>query len=157
MKQRYYAYAAVAVFFGLVGLLVIKASAAQARTQAVLKVMNDMGQAQRDCTQEELIETNRPAPAHSSPEKFDIHLFKEKLIALHRSKCPADFQAAYEEWLKAVKAAETYSTANGAVDVMASFRANGNAQSLAIIDQLRQTQGNLRKAAQRYGVTVTDQ
>jgi hypothetical protein len=157
VKQRYYACAAVVVFFGLVALLVIKASAAHARTQAVLKVMSDMGQAQRDCLQPESIETNRPAPAHSSPEKFNIHLFTQKLIALDRSKCPADFQAAYEEWLKAVEAAETYSTSNKAVDVLALFHANGNAQSLAIIDQLKQTQWNLRKAAQRYGVTVTGQ
>ena len=156
MKQRYYAYAAIAVFFGLVGLLVIKASAAQARTQAVLKVMTDMGQAQKDCLQPASIETNRPASVHSSPETFNIHLFTEKLTALDRSKCPADFQAAYEQWLKAVEAAETYSTSNSAVDVLALFHANGNARSLAIIDQLKQTQANLRKAAQRYDVTVTD-
>jgi len=43
------------------------------------------------------------------------------------------------------------------VNVLGLFRANDNAQSLAIIDQLKQTQGNLRKTAQRYGVTVTDQ
>lgn len=156
MKQRYYAYAAIAVFLGLVALLVIRASAAHARTQAVLKVMTNMSQAQKDCTPPELIETNGPAPAHSSSAKFNIHLFKEKLIALDRSKCPADFQAAYEEWLQAVEAAETYSTANGVDDVLALFRANGNARSLAIIDQLKQTQANLRKAARRYDVTVTD-
>jgi hypothetical protein len=134
----------------------IRASAAQARTNAVLKVMNDMNQARRDCLQSELTETNRPAPAHSSSEKFNIHLFAEKLTALDRSKCPADFQAAYEQWLKAVQAAETYSTSNKVGDVLALFHANGNAQSLAIIDQLKQTQSDLRKAAQRYGVTVTD-
>jgi hypothetical protein len=155
VKQRYYAYAAVVVFFGLVALLVINASAARARTRAVLKTMTDLGQAQSDCVQPELIETNRPASAHPSPAKFDIHLFTEKLTALDRSKCPADFQAAYEQWLKAVEAAEAYSTANG-VDFQTLFRANGDARSLAVMEQLRQTQWNLRKTAQRYGVTVTD-
>jgi hypothetical protein len=157
LKRSYYAYAAVIVFFGLVALLVLRASAAHARTQAVLQVMSDMNQAQNDCTRQDLINTNLPAPARSSSAKFNIHLFKEKLIALDRSKCPADFQAAYDEWLKAVEAAETYSTTNNAVDVLALFRANGNAQALAIINQLKQTQSNLRKAAQRYGVTIADQ
>jgi hypothetical protein len=157
MKRRYYAYAAVAVFLGLVALLVSKGLAAQARTQAVLKVMSDMSQAQTDCLEPGLTGTNPPAPTHPSPAKFNIHLFVEKLTALDRSKCPADFQAAYEQWVNAVEAAENYSTTNNVVNVLGLFRANDNAQSLAIIDQLKQTQGNLRKTAQRYGVTVTDQ
>jgi hypothetical protein len=129
---------------------------AEAGTEAILALMKGISTAEQSSYDQVPVDPGQAGSAHSAVGKFNLHTFTTKLMQLDPSDCPADFSTAYEQWLKAVQASEAYSNTNNVVDAQALFHGNGDARSLAIVDQLKQTQSNLRASAQRYGVVVRD-
>jgi hypothetical protein len=161
MKQRYYFGAMVLMTIGAVAWWMFTAQRAksqnEARTENVLAVMKGISLAQQSSYEQVWVPASQAGPAHSAVGNFKLHTFSAKLAQLDRSQCPADFVAAYEQWLAAVQAADAYSASNGVADSPVLFHGNGDARSLAIVEQLKQTQSNLRDCAQRYGVIVKRQ